>query len=211
MLITKNIRHQYDKEITTMAFPDLQIDTGEKVLILGPSGCGKTTWLHILAGLIKPKEGEVWVNNVALHDLSESEMDRFRGNHIGIVFQRPHYIPSINVMENIMISSFCQGKPQDRERARALLDKLKLGHKYKASPEQLSSGEQQRLSIARALYPKPKILLADEPSSALDDYNCKQVIELLREATLDDQCTLIVVTHDQRVKEGFQKTIILNS
>jgi putative ABC transport system ATP-binding protein len=176
---------------------------------LGQSGCGKTTLLNLIGGLLKIQKGELVIKNTEIKGLTTKEMDVFRGKHIGFVFQKPHFIASINVLENVMLATSFTPEKQSRERAYELLDKLGIGHKAKKLPNTLSSGEQQRASIARAMLNKPALILADEPTSALDDFHCQQVIELLEKSAKEEGATLIVVTHDSRIKDVFSKQINL--
>lgn len=208
MLQTRGIEYNYDVK-NTLSFPDITCASGENLLILGNSGCGKTTLLNLMAGLLRVQKGEITINGQALHTLSPKELDRFRGKNIGIVFQKPHFVQALSVLENIMLASRLSHSGADKERALYLMNKLGIAHKAHSLPANLSSGEQQRASIARALLNKPAILLADEPSSALDDYHCEQVIGLLQKAAEEDGATLLVVTHDQRIKGIFPKTIQL--
>jgi ABC-type lipoprotein export system ATPase subunit len=208
MLQTKGLQYQYENA-PILSFPDIQCEKGDNLLILGQSGCGKTTLLNLLAGLLTAQHGEININGQNINTLSTRQLDRFRGKNIGIVFQKPHFVQAITVLENIMLASKLAKSDASKQRALYLLQKLGISHKAGSYPKALSSGEQQRASIARALLNRPALLLADEPSSALDDFHCEQVIGLLRDAALEDGATLVVVTHDQRIKNIFPKTIQL--
>jgi ABC-type lipoprotein export system ATPase subunit len=208
MLISKGLSYQYNGGLE-LIFPDIECNVGENVLILGQSGCGKTTLLNLIGGLLKIQKGELFIKNTSIKELSTREMDVFRGKHIGFVFQKPHFIASINVLENVMMASKFTHEKQSRERAIELLDKLGIRQKAYKLPSTLSSGEQQRASIARAMFNKPALILADEPTSALDDFHCQQVIGLLEKSAKEEGATLIVVTHDQRIKDVFSKQINL--
>lgn len=181
-----------------LTFPDFQVNTGESLLILGKSGSGKTTLLNLLAGLLKPKRGEVVLDGVNLSSISEQELDQFRGKNIGIVFQKPHLIAALNVRQNLELAHFfSKKKGQDILR---LLSDLGISTKSNSSVLTLSEGEAQRVSIARALANSPKLILADEPTSSLDDENTEKVIQLLKTQAAKIGAALIIVTHDQRVK-----------
>lgn len=181
-----------------LTFPDFQVNTGESLLILGKSGSGKTTLLNLLAGLLKPKRGEVVLDGVNLSSISEQELDQFRGKNIGIVFQKPHLIAALNVRQNLELAHFfSKKKGQDIPR---LLTDLGISTKSNSSVLTLSEGEAQRVSIARALANSPKLILADEPTSSLDDENTEKVIQLLKSQATKIGAALIIVTHDQRVK-----------
>lgn len=208
LIKTSNISHQYDKN-TIVAIPDISIEKGETVLITGKSGTGKSTFLNILGGLLKPSHGEISVNDININRLSQSETDQFRANHIGIVFQKNHFVSALNVYENVALALYLAGKKEDKIRINELLTSLQLGKKTNKSIETLSEGEKQRVSIARALINKPLIILADEPTSALDDENCNRVLEILRKHTSEIGATLVIVTHDNRLKESIPNQINL--
>ena len=190
-------------------FPEFSSDAESPCLILGPSGCGKSTLLHLLGGLMKPQSGNILVNNQDITDLSGTALDQFRGKHIGIIFQKSHFIRSLNVIENLLVAPYFGGKEVKKDKAIALLQELGLGDKINQTPTTLSQGEQQRLSIARVLINEPAVILADEPTSALDDENCSEVIRLLREKSISSKAALVIVTHDGRLKNEISNQIIL--
>lgn len=182
----------------TIHFPDFRVDSQNPLLILGKSGSGKTTLLHLLCGLIRPKSGKVTLGNTVLSELSESQLDRFRGEKIGIVFQKPHLIAALNVRQNLeLVPYFSKKKGKSAEE---LLSDLNLLGKKESSVLTLSEGEAQRVSIARALANSPELILADEPTSSLDDDHAEKVIRLLMDQSAKIGAILIIVTHDQRVK-----------
>lgn len=209
MLITHRLSFTYDKN-ALMHFPDIRCEKGSKWLLLGESGTGKTTLLHLLGGLRSPMEGYVEVEGVRLNELPVYEQDRFRGQNIGIIFQTSHFIRSLKVGENLALAQKLAGVKIDKHRTLDLLDRLGIGHKYDQYTRQLSQGEQQRVAIARALINQPKVILADEPTSALDDQNTQEVIALLEEQATAVNATLLVVTHDARLKDHFKNQIHLN-
>ncbi len=190
---------------TTLHFPDWNVRAGERWLLLGESGCGKTTLLHMLAGLLKPARGNVVVNATDLYALPPRELDRFRGEHIGIVFQQPHLIRSMTVEENLVLAQSFTGGKKDVSRIREVLGVLDMGHKRRSYPHELSQGQAQRVGIARAIVHKPAVLLADEPTSSLDNRNADAVIRLLSELAASTGSTLVISTHDDRVKDAFFK------
>jgi len=190
---------------STLTFPDWNIGRGEQWLLLGESGSGKTTLLHMLGGLLRPTAGRVVVNGAELYTLPARQLDRFRGGNIGIVFQQPHLIRSLTVEENLALAQSFAGVAKDPFRIREVLDALGMDHKRRSYPQELSQGQAQRVGIARALVNRPALLLADEPTSSLDNRNADAVLRLLSELAATQGATLVISTHDDRVKEAFFK------
>lgn len=192
-----------------LTFPDINCQKGEHWLLLGLSGSGKTTLLHLLGGLLSPTSGSVKVGDTELKKLSTAALDKFRGKNIGIIFQKAHFVRSLTVQENLMLAQQLAGVSIDKNRISDLLNRLNVGHKLHSKTNELSQGEQQRVAIARAIVNQPTVILADEPTSALDDENCEEVIRLLEEQAAAVGATLLVVTHDGRLKERFEKQIVI--
>jgi putative ABC transport system ATP-binding protein len=192
---------------------NFSLDSGNTCLILGASGSGKTTLLSLLSGLEKPDQGMVRYGDISLYDLSESQRDQFRGRHIGILFQTFHLIKPFTVQQNIALAGTMAGLALDNEYIGSLLKRLGLSDKINQKATTLSVGEAQRLALARALATKPKWLLCDEPTSSLDDANTKQMLSLLQSEAQTLGTSLVIVTHDSRVKEQLQadKTIKLEA
>lgn len=190
-------------------FPDLYCEAGNTILITGDSGKGKTTYLHILAGLLRPKSGEITIDTTNVLALSEKETDNFRGKNIGVVFQKSYFIAALTVLENLEMASWLATGKKNTNRAKKLLQQLDIENQASKLPSQLSIGQQQRVSIARALMNEPKVLLADEPTSSLDDKNAEKVIELLTFLSKEYKAALLIVTHDSRIKEKFTNKITL--
>ncbi|MEO0338687.1 MAG: ABC transporter ATP-binding protein [Bacteroidota bacterium] len=210
MLHTKDLQFSYkDGKSPVLSFPDIQCDTGEQWLLLGQSGSGKTTLLHLLAGLRTPTSGSVEINGTAIQNLSNQNLDRFRGQNIGVIFQQSHFVRSLSVQENLVLAQRLAGLNVDKAFIKEVLEHLNVDHKLNASTKQLSVGEQQRVNIARALVNRPTVILADEPTSALDDVNTDQVISLLQKEAAAANATLLIVTHDNRLKSIFDKQIEL--
>lgn len=203
MLKTKSLSFAYNDQ-NSFRFPDIDLPSGKDLLILGESGVGKTTLLHLIAGLLRPKGGSVELMETSLSDLPTRKMDRFRGRHIGLVFQRPHFINALSLKENLALVQFLAGKRQDTKRITDVLESLGIGDKLAEKPPRLSQGEQQRAAIAVAVVNHPRLILADEPTSSLDDKNCAKVAVLLKEQALATEAQLITITHDQRLKDQFQ-------
>jgi putative ABC transport system ATP-binding protein len=199
MFAIQDLKHAYDgTEVLNVAA--WRAEQGAEWLVIGPSGSGKTTLLHILAGILRPTMGSVGVAGQDLAALGAQRLDRFRGQHIGIVLQRLHLIPSLPVMDNLLLAQYLAGLPQDRARVRQVLKALDLGGKEKAYPHELSFGQAQRVAVARAVVNRPQLLLADEPTSNLDDSRCLQALELLQAMARACDATLVIATHDQRIR-----------
>ncbi len=192
-----------------LAVDQVSIHAGEHTLVLGPSGCGKTTLLNIVSGLALPSSGEVCVNGKRLDKLSVAERDLFRGGHIGFVMQRLHLISALSVEANLQLAQKLAGLAVDMVRIEAILGSLGIADKRKALPRQLSQGEAQRVAIARAVVNRPALILADEPTAALDDDNCSAAIDLLFAQAAEHGATLLVATHDQRIKARFSRVLEL--
>lgn len=199
MLQTKGITFRY-QATTAFSIQDLNLVGGDELLLLGKSGAGKTTILNILAGLLPPEQGEVIVDGISIYGLSGAKLDQFRGRNIGIVFQKPHLLQPLSVEENIRLANYFVDNPRSPKVAQ-LLDDLGISDKKNVKVATLSEGEAQRVSIARALANTPKLILADEPTASLDDDNAQSVIRLLQNQAKKLNAVLIIVTHDQRVKE----------
>lgn len=210
MIRTKNLKFQYNAE-QQFQFPDMHCKQGSHWLVLGESGCGKTTLLHLLGGLRKPSSGKIVVQNEDISSLSGEALDHFRGQNIGIIFQQSHLIKALTVEENLLTAQYLAGMKQDKEKIKNILTKLNLDDKMTSKPKNLSLGEQQRVAIARALINDPVLILADEPTSSLDDKNCREVVKLLLEQSQNFEATLLIVTHDGRLKELFENQILLEA
>ncbi|MFO1352641.1 MAG: ATP-binding cassette domain-containing protein [Gammaproteobacteria bacterium] len=189
--------------------PEWCLAVGEHCLVLGPSGSGKTTLLHLLAGLIKPTQGHVMIAGQALDELKAGALDAFRGRHIGVVFQTLHLNAALNVADNLRLARYLAGLPQDDARMHQTLAALGIADKAARRIQRLSHGEAQRVAIARAVLNQPGLILADEPTSALDDASCAQVLDLLLGQADNCGATLLVATHDSRVKARFPRRMEL--
>lgn len=206
MIETKSLEFSYDNSFV-FKFPDIKLKSNENLLVLGNSGIGKSTLLHNLAGILRPKSGSIKIFDQDISKLSELELDKFRGQNIGIIFQRSHFVNSLSVGENLELAQFLGRNKKGN--IKETLDNLKILDKINKKPKELSQGERQRASIALAIINSPKLILADEPTSSLDDTNCSNVIKILKEQALKYQAQLIVITHDSRLKKHFKKSISL--
>lgn len=209
LIETENLSFRYPSAEQEYLFPDIRLAKGENLLIAGNSGSGKTTLLHLLSGILSPSAGTVSIDNITTGTLKAHEMDKFRGEKIGIIFQENYFIESLSVLNNLSyISTFCGLKP-DKTYIENILKELDIAKLSGKKPGRLSRGELQRFSIARALVNKPVVLLADEPTSSLDDDNCKRFIELMKQVCGSHSLSLIVSTHDARIKSEFKNCITL--
>ena len=206
MIEIKSLEFSYDNSFV-FKFPDIKLKSNENLLVLGNSGIGKSTLLHNLAGILRPKSGSIKIFDQDISKLSELELDKFRGQNIGIIFQRSHFVNSLSVGENLELAQFLGRNKKGN--IKETLDNLKILDKINKKPKELSQGERQRASIALAIINSPKLILADEPTSSLDDTNCSNVIKILKEQALKYQAQLIVITHDSRLKKHFKKSISL--
>jgi putative ABC transport system ATP-binding protein len=206
----KNLRHAYGEK-TALTLPGFELGQDEHAVVIGPSGCGKSSLLHIVAGLLTPAEGDVRVCGQDLRELSAAERDRLRGDRLGIVLQQLHLLPALTVLENLLLAQkFARTRP-DRDHACALLTQLGVGDKAQAHPSALSQGEAQRVAIARAVVHRPRLVLADEPTSSLDDANARRVIDLLVSQARSCGAALLVVTHDARIRGSFARELQLGA
>lgn len=204
MFLLREVRHAYNGA-DVLKVPEWGAEQGEHWLVLGPSGSGKTTLLHILAGFLRPSAGKVVVAGQSLDELKPAELDRFRGRQVGIVPQRLHLMSSLSVSENVLLAQYLPGLAQDRDRVHGVLADLGLADKARAYPHELSFGQEQRVAVARAVVNRPSLLLADEPTSNLDDEHCMATLDLLQNQARACNATLLIATHDQRIKERIGK------
>ena len=185
------------------------VEQGEFVAIVGPSGSGKSTLLHILGGVDSPTSGVVNIAGTDISKLNESKLAIFRRRHIGLIYQFYNLIPILNVEENMTLPLLLDGKKANKELLNDLVKKLGLGERLKHLPNQLSGGQQQRVSIGRALMNNPALLLADEPTGNLDSENSKEIVELLRKFNRENNQTVIIITHDDRIALSADRVITI--
>ncbi|MEC9071603.1 MAG: ABC transporter ATP-binding protein [Myxococcota bacterium] len=183
---------------------DLRIETGEIVALMGPSGSGKSTLLNLVGAMDQDYRGEISVDGQNLQTLTDKALSRFRNRTVSFVFQQFHLLPHLPVLENVAMPSWFNPESVRTEtvsRATDLLTRVGLGDRLQARPSQLSGGEKQRVAIARALLNRPRVLLADEPTGALDSEHGDQVLQLIESLSRDEDVTVVVVTHDQAVAQ----------
>lgn len=196
--------------VTAIANATLQVKPGELVAILGPSGSGKTTLLTAIGLINEPTHGKVLIDGTTVADegwLPGLDLKRLRREKLGFIFQAHNLIPFLTALENVMVALEINNLPKNEAKIRAteLLSTLNLGHRLDSYPQALSGGEAQRVAIARALANKPKVILADEPTAALDTDNGKNVMALLKKLAVENHSAILVVTHDHRMVEGFDR------
>jgi len=203
-----NIYKSYDA-LPILRGVNLQVDKGEIVSIVGASGAGKSTLLHIIGTLDQADQGDVWINGVAVKSLSQKKLSAFRNEHIGFVFQFHHLLPEFTALENVCIPAFIKGenKEQAEKRAMELLAILGVADRATHKPSAMSGGEQQRVSVARALINNPSVLLADEPSGNLDSENAASLHQLFFDLRDSMQQTFIIVTHNEELARISDRTI----
>lgn len=183
---------------------NLELAKAEVIAILGPSGSGKTTLLNLLAGLDKPSKGEVYWGDVAVHNTNNNELARLRLSELGLVFQNHYLLEDLTVFENVNLTGRLQGDI-DKNRTLEVLRSVGLENRKNYLPKKLSGGERQRVAVARAIYAKPKIILADEPTGSLDRQSAKAVYELLVELARNEGSSVIMVTHDEALVQDLDK------
>ncbi len=208
MITTKGVEFQYGNEIA-LVFEDINLQKSDSLLILGKSGVGKTTFLHLIGLLLMPTKGVITINSIKTNTLLNNDLVKFRAQNIGVIYQKPHFVNSLSVEENLALATYLAGKSQQKDQLQSLAQSLDINHLLNKNIKNLSLGEQQRVGIARALMNSPSLILADEPSSSLDDENCQKMVDLLRREAAKIEANLIIVTHDQRLKMEFENQITL--
>lgn len=208
--LTKTYRSG-ERTLTVLRDVSFTVPEGSRCAIVGPSGSGKTTLLGLCAGLDRPTSGSVALNGVALNDLNEDELAQIRNQHVGFVFQTFQLIPTLTALENVVVPLELRGESGVRRQATELLNQVGLGDRLDHYPAQLSGGEQQRVSLARAFINQPKILFADEPTGNLDGETAEKVSDLLFELNEAAGTTLVLVTHNLELAQRTQRIITLKA
>ena len=211
MISISNLEFRYPRSDFLLRVDELEIEQGAKIAIVGPSGSGKTTLLNLLSGIVVADHGQVVVAGVNVTEFGDVQRRGFRVANIGLVFQQFELVQYLSVVDNIVLPYLISSELSDRKgatvRARELAERMGIGDKLKRFPSQLSQGEQQRVAICRALVADPKLILADEPTGNLDPKNKDAILQLMFESCEQDNKTLLVVTHDMNILEGFDKVI----
>jgi putative ABC transport system ATP-binding protein len=208
MLEIRGLRHRYEGR-TVLSVPEWDVPRGEASLVLGPSGSGKSTLLNAIAGLATPAEGSIRVDGERMTGIAPAARDALRARRIGLVLQTLHLIGVVSVRENLRLAQRLAGLPADDGRVDEVLESLGIARLAGAKARELSVGEAQRVAIARAVVNRPPLILADEPTSALDDANCEKALALLVEQAQATGATLVVATHDNRIRERFARRLDL--
>lgn len=203
--VTKAYRDPAGGRVPVLNVADFKLAAGEQVVLIGSSGGGKTTLLNVIAGITTADSGEIVVGGTNIARLSEASRDRFRAQRIGYVFQTFNLLPAFTALENVLLGMSFSGIHANRAHAIQLLERVGLGHRLHHKPVQMSVGEQQRTSVARALANKPRLLLADEPTANVDVANQQTVLELLRESCRENNVSLLLVTHAPDVAAQFDR------
>jgi putative ABC transport system ATP-binding protein len=200
--------------VPVVDIPKFQLGDGEQVALIGSSGSGKTTLLHLIAGILTPDSGQIifgdsTAGQVDITTLTEAQRDVFRGAYIGYVFQTHHLLGGFTAMENVLLGMSFTGRPHDPAWATRLLKEVGLSDRLHYKPAKLSVGQQQRVAVARALASRPKIVLADEPTGALDPANAQQVLDLIRNLCKEVNASLILVSHDLDIARQLPRQVSL--
>lgn len=190
------IFHLGDQEVHALDQINIEVYQGELVMLLGPSGSGKTTLLHTLSGLDAPDRGEVFVDDVSIYKLNDNKLSHLRSRSFGFIFQSFNLLPNLTALENVQIPLRITGQPNPVERSMEILTRVGLGDRAQHRPGQLSGGEQQRVTVARALVSKPKIVFADEPTGNLDSVTSMEIMNLLQEMVHENNSACLMVTHN---------------
>ena len=210
MVEVENLEHGFGGQ-TVLELPSWRVGAGEHCLVVGRSGSGKSTLLHLLAGLAAPRGGTVRVAGQDLAALGSSARDRFRGRSVGLLLQSFHLLDTLSVFDNVRLARRLAGLPEDRARCREVLEDLGVAELGRARPSTLSHGQAQRVALARAVVNRPEVVLADEPTSALDDESCERVAALIEAEAARHGATLVVATHDSRLRGRFARSLSLDA
>ncbi len=210
---TKNLKKYYGKKDNLVKAVDgisLEIENGKFTAVIGTSGSGKTTLLHCMAGLDKPTDGGVYLNDKDIYSLNDDELSKIRRQEFGFIFQSFNLIPVLNIYDNIILPIQLDGKKEDKEYIMNIIKKVGLEDQLKKFPNELSGGQQQRVAIARALSNKPAVIFADEPTGNLDSKTTEEVMSLLRNTVSELKQTLVMITHDENIAKEADRIITIS-
>ena len=202
--LTKSFRSPEGEHVEIVNVPAFALVAGQQVALRGESGSGKTTFLNLIAGILAADTGTVLIDGANMTALGESRRDRLRADKLGYIFQTFNLLQGYTVLENVMLGMSFGPRGADRAHAREVLERVGLGHRLAHFPSQLSTGQQQRVAVARALANRPKLVLADEPTGNLDRKHAREALALIREVCREQQAALLLVSHDEEVLGAFE-------
>ncbi|MBU3217176.1 ABC transporter ATP-binding protein [Clostridium estertheticum] len=212
ILRTENLTKTYgigETKVTALDNLNLRINKGQFVAIIGSSGSGKSTLLHMLGGVDNPTKGKIYIDDIDISSMNETELAIFRRRKVGIIYQFYNLIPTLNVEKNILLPMLLDGKKPKKEEFDKIIKMLGLNERLNHLPNQLSGGQQQRVAIARALIYRPSIILADEPTGNLDRANTEAILEMLRFSNKEYNQTMILITHDEKIALSADRVITI--
>lgn len=212
ILRTENLTKTYgigETKVTALDNLNLRISKGQFVAIIGSSGSGKSTLLHMLGGVDNPTKGKIYIDDIDISSMNETELALFRRRKVGIIYQFYNLIPTLNVEKNILLPILLDGKKPKKEEFDKIVKMLGLNERLNHLPNQLSGGQQQRVAIARALIYRPSIILADEPTGNLDRANTEAILEMLRVSNKEYNQTMILITHDEKIALSADRVITI--
>ncbi|MBW9172738.1 ABC transporter ATP-binding protein [Clostridium estertheticum] len=212
ILRTENLTKTYgigETKVTALDNLNLRISKGQFVAIIGSSGSGKSTLLHMLGGVDNPTKGKIYIDDIDISSMNETELAIFRRRKVGIIYQFYNLIPTLNVEKNILLPMLLDGKKPKKEEFDKIIKMLGLNERLNHLPNQLSGGQQQRVAIARALIYRPSIILADEPTGNLDRANTEAILEMLRFSNKEYNQTMILITHDEKIALSADRVITI--
>ncbi|MBZ9618436.1 ABC transporter ATP-binding protein [Clostridium estertheticum] len=212
ILRTENLTKTYgigETKVTALDNLNLRISKGQFVAIIGSSGSGKSTLLHMLGGVDNPTKGKIYIDDIDISSMNETELAIFRRRKVGIIYQFYNLIPTLNVEKNILLPMLLDGKKPKKEEFDKIIKMLGLNERLEHLPNQLSGGQQQRVAIARALIYRPSIILADEPTGNLDRANTEAILEMLRVSNKEYNQTMILITHDEKIALSADRVITI--
>ncbi|MPQ34243.1 ABC transporter ATP-binding protein [Clostridium estertheticum] len=212
ILRTENLTKTYgigEIKVTALDNLNLRISKGQFVAIIGSSGSGKSTLLHMLGGVDNPTKGKIYIDDIDISSMNETELAIFRRRKVGIIYQFYNLIPTLNVEKNILLPMLLDGKKPKKEEFDKIIKMLGLNERLSHLPNQLSGGQQQRVAIARALIYRPSIILADEPTGNLDRANTEAILEMLRVSNKEYNQTMILITHDEKIALSADRVITI--
>ena len=203
--LTKSFQSPEGERVEIVSVPAFDLAAGEQVALRGESGSGKTTFLHLIAGILAADRGRVTIDGAEMTALSEARRDRLRAEKLGYIFQTFNLLQGYTVLENDVLGMSFGPRGADRTHAKEMLERVGLGHRLDHFPRQLSSGQQQRVAVARALANRPRLVLADEPTGNLDHKNAREALALIREVCREHGAALLLVSHDEEVLGQFEQ------